>query len=50
MTNARALLVRKYIIDIVFIVVVISLLTWFIGFVCNVPILISSVYVIYENL
>ena len=29
MTNARALLVRKYIIDIVFIVVVISLLTWF---------------------
>lgn len=29
MTKARALLVRKYIIDIVFIVVVISLLTWF---------------------
>ncbi|BDM06791.1 hypothetical protein ACMF8A_001542 [Campylobacter jejuni] len=25
-------------------------LSWFIGFVCNVPILISSVYVIYENL
>ncbi|WP_257906800.1 putative membrane protein [Campylobacter lari] len=24
-------------------------LSWFIGFVCNVPILISSVYVIYEN-
>ncbi|EIC9923407.1 hypothetical protein LA041_001765 [Campylobacter jejuni] len=25
-------------------------LSWFIGFVCNVPILIASVYVIYENL
>lgn len=25
-------------------------LSWLIGFVCNVPILISSVYVIYENL
>ncbi|HEF3288493.1 hypothetical protein [Campylobacter jejuni] len=25
-------------------------LSWFIGFVCNVPILISSVYVVYENL
>ncbi|ECR1460561.1 hypothetical protein F0I94_09350, partial [Campylobacter jejuni] len=24
-------------------------LSWFIGFVCNVPILIASVYVIYEN-
>lgn len=24
-------------------------LSWFIGFVCNVPILISSVYVVYEN-
>ncbi|EKT7739128.1 hypothetical protein PW919_001843 [Campylobacter coli] len=25
-------------------------LSWFIGFVCNVPILIASVYVVYENL
>ncbi len=29
MTNTRDLLIRKYIIDIVFVVVVISLLTWF---------------------
>ena len=29
MTNTRDLLIRKYIIDIIFIVVVISLLTWF---------------------
>lgn len=29
MTNTRNLLIRKYIIDIIFIVVVISLLTWF---------------------
>ena len=29
MTNTRDLLIRKYIIDIIFVVVVISLLTWF---------------------
>ena len=29
MTNTRELLIRKYIIDIIFVVVVISLLTWF---------------------
>ena len=29
MTNTRNLLIRKYIIDIIFVVVVISLLTWF---------------------